>query len=298
MAVGSAIHGRGVGHSWPRLGGVDFLRTRGARVKPSRQEATDMTDTHTGRFVWYELLTTDPEGAKGFYGEVLGWKTQPFGDNGYQMWVGAQGPLGGVMQLPDAAKKMGAPPHWMAQIEVADLDETLAKARALGAKVYVEPEHVPTVGRFAVMGDPQGAVFAAFQLEQPMAPHDGAKHGEFCWRELITSDKDAALGFYSALFGWEKVLEHDLGPVGTYRIFGRGERQWGGMFTATPDMKTPTAWLYYVNVDDLDATLARATRHGATVLSGPMEVPGGARVAQLTDPQGTAFGLHCLKAKS
>lgn len=258
-----------------------------------------MTQSNSGRFVWYDLMTSDPKAATSFYGEVIGWKTQPFGAGGdYDMWVGSQGPLGGVMTLAEEAKKMGAPPHWMSHVEVADVDATVAKVKELGGKVYVEPQDIPTVGRFAIIADPQGATISAFQPAGDMAGHDGSKHGEFCWTELMTTDQGAALGFYSAVFGWEKVAEHDMGPMGTYVLFGRGETQYGGMMTIPAGQPMPTAWCYYVNVDDLDAAIGRATRMGAKVLNGPMEVPGGARVAQLMDPQGAVFALHALIAKA
>src|SRR5919205_60494 len=117
----------------------------------------------TGLFVWYEDLTRDVDAGVAFYSEVVGWRTQPFGEGGdYIMWVGSQGPLGGVMRLPDEAAKMGAPPHWMAHVEVDDVDATAALAKRLGGKVYKEPTDIPTVGRFAVLADPQGAAFSAF----------------------------------------------------------------------------------------------------------------------------------------
>lgn len=253
-----------------------------------------MSETSKGRFVWYELLTTDTAAAKVFYGEVIGWKTQPFGGDDYSMWVGSQGPLGGVMTLPEEAKQMGAPSHWESHVSVANVHESVAKARELGARVFVGPKEVPTVGTFAIIGDPQGAIISLFQSAQEMAPHDASKHGEFCWSELATTDLAASTAFYAALFGWETVMDHDMGPMGTYRLFGRGEKQYGGMFTPPAEMKMPSAWLYYSMVDDLESAIARATRGGAKVLNGPMEVPGGARIAQLLDPQGAAFALHTL----
>ncbi len=252
-----------------------------------------MTDTNTGRFVWYELMTTDPKAAIAFYSEVIGWKTQPFGEGGdYTMWVGSQGPLGGVVALPEQARSMGVPPNWMSNVEVADVDATLARARRAGATVHHGPEAVPTVGRFAVIADPQGAAISIFTPEQAMTSHDPSKAGEFTWRELLTTDKDAGFAFYSELFGWERLRDHDLGPMGTYRIFGRKGQELGGMFTKPREMTMPSAWLYYVQVDDLEGAVARATSRGAKLLNGPMEVPGGARIAQLLDPQGAAFALH------
>ena len=91
-----------------------------------------MANASNGHFVWYEHLTKDPKAAIAFYTEVTGWKTQPFGEGtDYVMWVGTQGPLGGVMTLPEEAAKMGAPPHWTGNVQVADVDATAALAKKL-----------------------------------------------------------------------------------------------------------------------------------------------------------------------
>lgn len=252
-----------------------------------------MTDTNTGRFIWYELMTTDPTAAVDFYGHVVGWRTQPFGEGGnpYLMWVGGEGPLGGVMKLPEEARKMGAPPHWMGHVQVAEVDATVAEGRKLDARVFVAPKDIPTVGRFAVLGDPFGATFSVFAPAQPMTAHDPQKPGEFCWSELLTTDGEAALRFYGKLTGWEKLGEHDMGPMGKYLLFGRGEKMVGGVMTKPKDSPMPSAWLHYVTVEDLDAAIARATSKGARSLYAPMEIPGGSRVSALVDPQGAAFAL-------
>jgi predicted enzyme related to lactoylglutathione lyase len=255
-----------------------------------------MTDTSTGGFVWYELMTTDPEAAIPFYTSVVGWTTQAFGEGSdYTMWASSQGPLGGVAKLAAEAGKVGAgaPPHWMAHVKVPDVDASVAQARRLDAKVYVEPTDIPTVGRFAVIADPQGASISVFKPGSgSMTAHDSSKPGELSWNELGTTDVEAGFRFYHALFGWERLLDHDMGPMGTYVIFGHHGKQLGGMFTKPKEMKTPSSWLYYVQVGDLDAALERAKKGGARVLNGPMEVPGGARIVQLLDPQGAAFALH------
>lgn len=257
-----------------------------------------MTGNDTGRFVWFELMTTDPKAAIAFYTEVIGWKTQPWEDGDYTMWIGAQGPIGGTTLLPEQAKQMGAPSHWQANVHVDDVDATVAKVRELGGRVYVEPMDIPKIGRFAVIADPQGASIAVVKLEQPMAEHDTEKHGEFCWSELITTDQNAAFAFYNAIFGWERLHDHDMGPMGVYLIYGRNGKQLGGMFNKPQGAPMPTAFMHYVQVDDLDSALGRAKKMGATVLNGPMEVPGGARIVQLMDPQGAAVSLHeVAKAK-
>jgi predicted enzyme related to lactoylglutathione lyase len=253
-----------------------------------------MIDTNTGRFVWYELMTPDPQAAILFYTDVIGWTTQPFGEGGnYTMWVGSQGPLGGTMKLDEQAAKMGAPPHWMAHVQVPNVDATVAQARKLDAKVFVEPTDIPTVGRFAVIADPQGASISVFApAPGSMTPHDTSKPGEFSWNELATTDVEGGFRFYRELFGWARLLDHDMGPMGVYVLFGHHSKQLGGMFNKPKEMKMPSSWLYYVQTGDLDAALERAKKRGARVLNGPMEVPGGARIVQLLDPQGAAFALH------
>lgn len=258
-----------------------------------------MANASNGLFVWYEHLTKDPKAAISFYGSVVGWKTQPFaegGDSDYVMWVGSQGPLGGVMELPEQAAKMGAPPHWMGNVMVDDVDKAAALTKQLGGKVYKEPWDVPTVGRAAVIADPQGASLAIFKPIGAMALHDASKEGEFCWRELTTSDSAAAFSFYSEIFGWKSLQEMDMGAMGTYRIFGVGETQLGGMMTTPKGSPMPSMWLYYTSTDDLEAAMKRATDKGAKVMNGPMDVPGG-RIAQLMDPQGGAFALHQASKK-
>jgi predicted enzyme related to lactoylglutathione lyase len=264
------------------------------RRNPTHLREEIMIETNTGRFIWFELMTTDTEAAIAFYGDVVGWKSQPFAESPdpYSMWVGSQGPLGGVVKLPEQAAKMGAPPHWMAHVEVADVDATAAQVKELGGKVFVEPQDVPTVGRFSVIADPQGATISIFKPANSMASHDPTKHGEFVWCELLTTDSVAAFKFYSTLFGWEQTGSHDMGPHGVYLLYGRNGKALGGMMTKTPDMPMPSTWVYYIQVDDLEAAIGRATAKGAKVMMGPMDVPGGSRVVQLSDPQGVWFALH------
>lgn len=253
-----------------------------------------MASAYDGRFVWYEHFTKDPRAAIDFYRDVIGWQTQPFGEGSeYIMWAASQGPLGGVMDLPEQAAKMGAPPHWMGHVQVKSVDATVALARRLGGQVHHGPEDIPKVGRFAVIADPQGAFLSVFQPGgDDMAPHDASKPGEFCWSELVTSDSAAAFAFYAQLFGWKVIEEMDMGEMGKYRVFGLGELRVGGMMTAPKGSKMPPMWGYYTQVPSIEAAIARATKHGAKLMNGPMEVPGGARIAQLLDPQGAAFALH------
>jgi predicted enzyme related to lactoylglutathione lyase len=112
----------------------------------------------------------------------------------------------------------------------------------------------------------------------------------------MTSNHEAAFAYYSQLFGWKKLRDFDMGDVGSYLIYGQGrgqdDRELGGMFSQAKGAPMPAAWIYYIQVADLDAAIARAKSGGGTLMNGPMEVPGGARIAQLDDPQGAFFALH------
>ena len=253
-------------------------------------------DEH-GTFTWYELQTPDPDAARDFYGEVVGWSTAPFdrADVPYWLWMKAEDdPVGGVMKLPAEAEQMGVPPHWLAYVRVPDVDATAEKTEELGGKVLAGPESVD-VGRWAVLEDPQGAVIALWTTADDSGGARAPEEKQFTWAELATTDHDAAFDFYAELFGWEEVDVHDMGEeMGTYRMFGHGESMYGGMFTKTDEMPgpPPSWWIYYVTVGDLDAALERVGSAGGRVAVSPMEVPGGDRVAHCVDPQGAGFALH------
>jgi len=129
-----------------------------------------------GRFVWYDLMTSDPKAAEDFYGKLIGWGTQQFegGEQPYKMWTNNETPLGGVMELPAEARAAGAPPHWMAYVAVEDVDAAVEQAVGLGGSTLHPPTSIEGAGRFAVMADPQGAAFAVYthsgEEEGPSAP--------------------------------------------------------------------------------------------------------------------------------
>ena len=247
-----------------------------------------------GRFTWYELMTTDTAAAKAFYGNVVGWDMQDMSMPGmtYTLLTVGETPVCGLMALPEEARKMGAPPSWLGYVAVDDVDATTEQGQRRGGKVHMPPMDVPDIGRFSVIADPQGATLGMFKWidpssDQPPAPGQPGRVG---WHELCTEDWQKAFAFYSELFGWQKADAMDMGPMGTYQMFSAGGEQIGGMFNKPPMVPSPF-WLYYFNVDDFDAASERAKAGGAQVINGPMEVPGGSWIVQLTDPQGAMFAL-------
>ncbi len=256
-----------------------------------------MADTPLlGRFVWYELITTDMKAAEAFYSEVVGWTVAPFpgAAQPYDLWHRAGNvPIGGVMKVPEG---VNWPPHWVMYVGVPKIEDAVTRIERLGGKTLSEVINVPTVGRLRVMLDPQGGMFAIYEpSSMPTTSEADAEVGDISWRELYTSDAQAAMTFYTELFGWRPTEAFDMGPMGKYYMFGR-QFPLGGMMTKTPEMAhLPTFWGLYFRVSDVDAGAERVKVNGGKVLNGPMEVPGGDRILQCMDPQGAAFSLYQRK---
>jgi len=148
-----------------------------------------------------------------------------------------------------------------------------------------------------MMRDPQGASFYIYEpANAPRQPEAAAQVGEASWHELMSTDAEAGMRFYSALFGWQQSDVMDMGPMGKYHMFDRPHGMIGGMMNKPPQMaQLPPHWQIYFLVADIDAAAERITGSGGRILNGPMEVPGGDRVLNAMDPQGAAFSLHARK---
>ena len=152
-----------------------------------------------GRFIWHELVTTDPDAASDFYSKVVPWKTQDSGMPSYTLWMAGKTQVGGLTGLPDGAAA-DTPPHWIVYIATTDVDATVAEAERLGGKVIKGATDIPNMGRFAVLADPQGATFAVYTPPGP--PPEGSTDpsgpGAFNWHELATTDLRRGVGLLCA----------------------------------------------------------------------------------------------------
>jgi predicted enzyme related to lactoylglutathione lyase len=252
-----------------------------------------MVGSH-GRFVWYELTTTDADAAKAFYANVVGWGLRDASTPGadYTLFTAGEVPVAGLMGLPAEARKMGAQPRWTGYVGVDDVDAATDRLRHLGGAVYVPPTDVPDVSRFSIVADPQAATLALVKWLNPGQEPSAAPSlpGHVSWHELSAVDWEKAFAFYVELFGWQKV-DADVGGLGTYLLFSAGGQTVGGMSTKPPTVPMPF-WLYYFNVGDVDAAAKRVKSGGGKILEGPVEARGGNRVARCTDPQGAMFALR------
>lgn len=231
----------------------------------------------TGRFVWFDLMSTDVAAARGFYTALFGWRFDEH-NPAYAMIDDGEGKrLGGLM-----GANPGQPSAWLAYVTTDTIDETVAAIRAAGGKVWMQHE-AAGVGKFAIFSDPQGAALATIQLatDDGSYPREKAKN-HICWSELHTADPAAALAFHQAVFGWKSEA---WGP----EYFLVGDEHAGGITRGQPG--APAHWLIYVNTRDADATAARVEELGGRVVVPPQQMGEVGRFAVFADPTGAVFAV-------
>jgi predicted enzyme related to lactoylglutathione lyase len=252
-----------------------------------------MSKSH-GKFVWYDVMTSDTKAAQSFYHSVIGWDATDSGmpDRSYTLLSMGPTMVGGLMPIPEDSRKAGVRPAWMGYIGVDDVDAYAKRVKAAGGAIHRDPVDIPGVGRFAVVGDPHGAGFMLFKgtSDEAPPPAPAGTPGHVGWRELHAGDGVAAFAFYSGLFGWTKAEAMDMGEMGVYQIFAIDGVPAGGMMTRTPETPAPF-WLYYFNVEAVNAAMARVKDAGGQVIYGPQQVPGGSWIVHCFDPQGAMFAL-------
>jgi hypothetical protein len=244
-------------------------------------------------FVWYDVMTDDVPATEAFYKAVVGWTTRDVStpDASYTLLCVGETMVGGLMPIPKEARAAGVRPAWMGYVGVPDVDDFAKRVAAAGGVVHRPPSDIPDIGRFAVVADPGGAGFILFAPNpHPTPPMVApATPGHFGWRELRAGDGERAFAFYSGLFGWTKAMAVDMGAMGTYQTFAAGGEPIGGMMTKPAG--APAHWLYFINVEDIDAATARVEGAGGSVVSGPHQVPNGAFIIQGRDTRGADFAL-------
>jgi predicted enzyme related to lactoylglutathione lyase len=243
-----------------------------------------------GKFVWFELASSDRKKAQAFYGGVLGWKAVGFPVDGttYEMIFAGETPdtmVGGYVATGGDAGRS----RWIANVSVEDVDAAAAAAVVNGGKVVVPPHDLPGVGRAATITDPDGAELALFKNATGDAPDVSATPpGRFIWNELHTSDPERAAAFYEKVVGFSH--RSIPSPAGPYHILSRGGVDRGGITSHLPTGAAPH-WLPYVNVDDVDATIERARKLGARIPVEPENVMDVGRLAVLEDPTGAVLAV-------
>jgi predicted enzyme related to lactoylglutathione lyase len=260
---------------------------------------------------WVDTSQPDPVAAVEFYGGVFGWEFEdvmpPGSEAKYFIARLHGGDVAAVGSIPEAAPAVAL---WNTYVWVDSADETAAKARDAGGGVMMEPFDVMTSGRMAVLTDPEGAVFLAWQARE----HKGARvvnePGSLSFNGLNTRDVGAAKSFYGAVFGWTTLalpggfemwtlpgygdyLERDNPGLRALVVDTGAPAEFADVVASInplpadqPD--TPAHWSVTFATDDADATAAKATELGGTVIVPPFDAPW-VRMTVIADPQGAMF---------
>jgi predicted enzyme related to lactoylglutathione lyase len=245
-----------------------------------------MSNPNTGRFVWHELVTSDPSAAATFYASLFGWsvKENPMPSGGtYRMFSNGDLMVGGAMAAPP-----GVPSGWLVYVGVEDVDASAKKLSELGGTIMVPPTTVPDMLRFACGMDPQGAAFGLLKgigpgSERP--PYEGPpRPGSFCWDELHTRDVAGAKKFYGAVLGWTGYA----GDMDYWHLTNAG-KEIGGMTSFLGGPNVPPHWLAYVAVADVDGVTKKVETLGGNVLVTPTDIPKVGRFSVVQDPTGAVF---------
>ncbi|MBV9248295.1 MAG: VOC family protein [Acetobacteraceae bacterium] len=208
----------------------------------------------------------------------------------YSVFTAGGADVGGLMELPPEGLRMGAAPRWIGYVAVDDVDATAARLQQFGGRIYVPPTD-SNIGRVAILIDPQTAAIGLVGgLKRGGAFDAFDRPGHIGWHELLAADAAKAFAFYRALFDWQAAAA-ETDTLDFYQPFAVDGRTIGGVFTKLPRAPVPF-WLYYFNVDDMDAALAAVNSGGGKVVHGPFELTPGHWISRCIDPQGAMFALQ------
>jgi predicted enzyme related to lactoylglutathione lyase len=248
------------------------------------------TATTVDKPTWVDLSSSDAPASRDFYSKLFGWRVDVNPDPQYggyaRATIGDKDVAGiGPAQDPDA------PTAWSIYIGTNDVSDLAKRVEAAGGKVVAPPFDVGDQGKMAVFQDPSGAFISAWQGTR-MGGFQTDGPNSFGWAELNARGIDAAIPFYTTVFGWTtKTSEMGEGqpPYTEFQLDGQSVAGAWEMNPMVP-AEVPSYWQVYFTVDDVDSAFRRAIEAGAREMLPPQDFPGG-RFAIVSDPQGASIGL-------
>jgi predicted enzyme related to lactoylglutathione lyase len=245
-----------------------------------------------GRVIWHDLMTTDRDSVIPYYRELFGWSPQSV-DMGtelgtYQIIHAGDRQIGGFVDLDPAA---GVQSHWIGYVSVDDVEAVATAAQEAGGTVRMEATEIPSVGTFAMIADPEGALVCPFRpVEGRSTDGPMPADGRFCWDALLARDPGQAARFYAQVVGWSPRLENLEGTPYS-GAFLAGGQEVAGIMSIRDDAARRSVWLPFVQCSDLSETVSDVARLGGTVWQLPTDLPTGGRIAITADPSGAMMGL-------
>ena len=241
-----------------------------------------------GKISWIDLVTDDIRTAGAFYQSVFGWNVA-YSRDGTFADVSHDGvPVATISHYEEKAPGDGA--VWLISISVRDVNAATNLVIAIGGGVIAGPENLEARGRYALVRDPQGALFMLLQASGGDPEDIPAKMNDWMWAELWTDDPEAATEFYEAVIGYRSVAVKDISGD-EIQVMGRDGKPRATVVNIPWEGVEPN-WLPYVQVEDLVSTASSVIRNGGEVLIAPVEDSDGSRVAVVAGPTGGVFALQ------
>lgn len=244
--------------------------------------------TPAGAPCWVDLLSSDPDRARAFYGDLFGWRSESAGEEygGYVTFSKDGAPVAGCMANDGQS---GAPDAWTIYLATDDVKATVDAAQVNGGLVLLAPMDMMELGRMAMVADAGQAAIGIWEPGLHAGFGVSGEPGTPSWFELHTRHYDASVAFYQRVFAWETHVAADE-PELRYTTLGEGDASVAGIMDASaflPD-GVGAQWSVYVGVVDTDAALAKATDLGGSIVQAAHDSPYG-RFAQVADPTGALF---------
>ena len=242
-----------------------------------------------GTPVWVDLQSSDPVGAAAFYRDLFGWEVAPASPEmgGYAVATLGGTPVTAIGPLPAMIADAGGRSTWTTYFVVDDIERAATAAVDQGGQVLVPPGELARGVFLGIVADPTGAVFGIWQQEKG-SPWLRNEPGAVDWLELVADGYEGSLAFY------ENVLMVGVSQVtmneGVYTLFDVGDANVAGA-SAPASADTPSHWLTYFQVTDLDVAVERVVGLGGATLSLPASASGVGRWAVVVDPFDGAFAL-------
>jgi len=242
-----------------------------------------------GKFIWFELATTNPDQLQKFYGDVFGWQFQSITqtDEHYTIIRNGDRNVAGLFKArPREGVKLGA--LWIGMMSVDDPDKAAATAKKTGGSVHTPPKALPNRGTYALLRDPEGAIFGVLKSDSGDPPDRAIENGNIFWLDLFAKNTKRAGEFYKKLAGYD-ISSEDFG--GVQRTFLWSAEKYRAGIVTLPYEANRSGWLPYVRVKNVEATLKKVRDAGGIVMVEPDKALLDGNLAIFSDPLGGIIGI-------
>ena len=251
---------------------------------------SDSGESISGKFIWYDLATTELEKQQAFYGEVFDWTFRTIADaeDRYTLILNKDRAIAGMFSVP-AQEQTPVSALWLGLMSNSDPDNAAALAQQHGGAIHTPPKTLAQRGTFAILRDPEGALFGVLKSTSGDPPDRNLDVGDFLWVDLFAKHPNKSSRFYRQLAGYD--INHTAVKDGAERIILNSKGKPRAGIVPLPENANRAGWLPYVKVADIESTLKKVSRAGGHVMVPPSDDLLAGNLAIFTDPQGGILGV-------